>query len=128
ADRHSVQEKILNCIGNTATTVCRGEKRGGAIRWCAGGKRYPYHGWGGDAESVSDVVALAFVGSEEEGFVFDDGSAQTSTKLFQAAIHFRGRRLIKKIARVHRAVTAECKRSAVQSVGARLQSYVDDRS
>src|SRR4029077_3576046 len=54
--------------------------------------------------------------------------AQTSTKLLQAAIHFRGRRLIKKIARVHCAVTAKCERGPGQSFGPRFQSYIDDRS
>ena len=42
----------------------------------------------GDAVGISYVVALAFVGAEEERFVFDNRAAQAAAELFQGSRSF----------------------------------------
>ena len=87
-----------------------------------------HRGWGGNTVRVSDVVALSFVGAEEEDFVLNNRAPRTAAKLFQRSGSLGSRSDIEVVPRVHHAVAAETQTPCRAEVGAGLQSNIDDRS
>src|ERR1700691_4421967 len=122
----AICQQIGNRIRNTGTAIDRGESGRGASRRRPGGQWNCNRGWSANAIGVSDVVALALIGSEEESLVLDDRAANAAAKLFQGARSFRGERIVEIVARVQDSIAAECERRAVQRIRSRLQSHIDD--
>src|SRR5437016_1717588 len=120
---------IGNRIGNAVGTVAGGQHQ------AVSSVGHRDHGRAGHTpELVSHVVALALIGAEEESFVLDNGPAHASSELLQCPGIFRTRRLpdrarivgaVEVVARIHGSIASKNECSAVQSVGARLQPYVD---
>src|SRR5208337_3041230 len=91
-------------------------------------QRRRHKGAGDAAVRIPYVIHLPFVGAEEKDLVFDNRAADAAAVLFQRSCELGVGDGVEKVARVRHTVTPKGEPSAVNLVGAGLETDVNHRS